>query len=503
MYNKLAGMTGTAETEATEFQKIYKLKVQVIPTNKPIKRADKEDVIYKTENIKYKYIAQAIKELHKKKQPVLVGTVSIEKSERLSELLLKENIPHNVLNAKYHEKEAEIVAQAGRLGAITIATNMAGRGTDIVLGGNPEALAGGKGKEENLENYKKRLKKFEDICSKEKEQVIQAGGLFIIGTERHEARRIDNQLRGRSGRQGDPGASKFYLSLEDDLMRVFGGERMQKLMGALRMDEEAPITDRLLSRAIANAQRKVEGHNFEIRKHILEYDDVMNQQRMSVYALRNSIMEGKNLERQFLDRMTDVVSEVLNRTVSEDVKKEDWNIKQLVLALKHGFDVDLNLPPLESLEFETVNKEVEEKLKLRFEEKKEELQEHFNPLIQFLLLQTLDARWREHLENVDHLREGINLRAFAQKDPLVEYKKESFHLFESLNLLVATEVVEKFFKIKLSGDPSLKQEKQSYREEKEELKSFETQRSQGDRKLNRKQRRLQKSGSFKSNKIKI
>ena len=502
MYNKLSGMTGTAETEAAEFQKIYKLKVQVIPTNKPIKRKDEEDVIYKTELVKYKHIAKAIKKLHEKKQPVLVGTVSIEKSERLSELLKKENVPHNVLNAKYHEKEAEIVAQAGRLGSITIATNMAGRGTDIVLGGNPEALTGGKGKDESAENYKKRLKKFQDICEKEKEEVIKAGGLYIIGTERHEARRIDNQLRGRSGRQGDPGASKFYLSLEDDLMRIFGGERMGKLMGALRMDEEAPITDRLLSRAIASAQRKVEGHNFEIRKHILEYDDVMNQQRMSVYALRNSIMEGSHLERQFLDRMTDVVTEILNQTVSEEVKKEDWKLDQLIHALKHGFNMDLTLPPLEDLSFERVNEEVEKNLKQRFEDKKEELGEHFKPLIQFLLLETLDARWREHLENVDHLREGINLRAFAQKDPLVEYKKESFHLFEGLNLLVATEVVEKFFKIKLSGDPSLKREKESYQEQKKELSSFETPEDPNDRKLNRKQRRLQKSG-LKSKKIKI
>ena len=256
MYNKLAGMTGTAETEAEEFNKIYKLKVQVVPTNKPICREDHNDVIYKTSAVKYKNIGEMIKELNKKNQPVLVGTVSIEKSEHLSQILSSQNIDHKVLNAKYHEKEAEIVAQAGRKSAITIATNMAGRGTDIILGGNPEFLCGPKRKEETEQDYQKRYKKIQELCNKEKEEVLEAGGLFIIGTERHEARRIDNQLRGRSGRQGDPGASKFFLSLEDDLMRVFGGERMQKVMTTLKMDEEAPITDRLLTRAIANAQKK-------------------------------------------------------------------------------------------------------------------------------------------------------------------------------------------------------------------------------------------------------
>ena len=509
MYNKLAGMTGTAETEAEEFKKIYKLKVQVIPTNKPIRRDDHEDVIYKTSSVKYKHIGEMIKERHKKNQPVLVGTVSIEKSERLSQILASQNIPHKVLNAKYHEKEAEIVAQAGRKSAITIATNMAGRGTDIILGGNPDFLCGPKRKEESDLDYQKRRSQTQEQCQKEREEVIQAGGLFIIGTERHEARRIDNQLRGRSGRQGDPGASKFYLSLEDDLMRVFGGERMQKLMTTLRMDEEAPITDRLLSRAIANAQKKVEGHNFEIRKHLLEYDDVMNQQRTAIYKKRKEIMLGKNLERLFLNQLEELISDRLDQIANEDMKKEQWNLTGLQSFLKRLFDLELTFPPLEELTLEHINLSVQKSVQNRFEEKKQELKEHFEPLIQFLFLQTIDARWREHLENVDHLREGINLRSFAQKDPLVEYKKETFHLFESLNLTVAREVIEKFFKIQVSDEDhfeNTKSEQLIYNNSSDKPSSFTPSQTQhrppSGRNLNRRQRR-QRSQSFKKQKIKI
>ena len=509
MYNKLAGMTGTAATEAEEFRKIYKLKVQVIPTNKPIHRTDHEDVIYKTEAMKYKYIGEMIKTLHAKHQPILVGTVSIEKSERLSQILSQQNIPHKVLNAKYHEKEAEIVAQAGRESAITIATNMAGRGTDIILGGNPDFLCGPKRKEESESVYQERSRKVRELCQKEREVVVQAGGLFIIGTERHEARRVDNQLRGRSGRQGDPGASKFYLSLEDDLMRVFGGERMQKIMTTLKMDEEAPITDRLLTRAIANAQKKVEGHNFEIRKHLLEYDDVMNQQRTAIYKMRRNIMRGDNLDREFLDRLGELMSDFLDQTANEEMKKEQWNLKALANFLKRVFNLEIKLPALEQLTLEHINSTVQNSVKNRFEEKKQDLKEHFKPLIQFLFLQTIDARWIEHLENVDHLREGINLRAFAQKDPLVEYKKETFHLFESLNLTVAAEVIEKFFKIQISSDAQFeRREKEDliYNETEAEGFSFpspqqiQSSRANHERPLNRKQRRLQ---SQKKQRIKI
>ena len=507
MYNKLAGMTGTAETEAEEFRKIYKLRVQVIPTNKPIKREDEHDVIYKTESIKYKHIGEKIKTLYKKNQPVLVGTVSIEKSERLSQILESQNIPHKVLNAKYHEREAEIVAQAGRKAAITIATNMAGRGTDIVLGGNPDFLSGGRQKEEAESDYQNRLAKVQEACSKEKEEVIQAGGLFILGTERHEARRIDNQLRGRAGRQGDPGASKFYLSLEDDLMRIFGGERMKKLMTAFRMDEDAPITDRLISRGIANAQRKVEGHNFEIRKHLLEYDDVMNQQRMAIYRMRRSIMKKEGLERMFLDHLGDLISHHLDQVVNENIKKEDWDFESLSHFLKRMFNIDFTWRNRESLNLETVNETVQNEIKKSFNEKKEELGGHFEPVIQFLFLQTIDAYWREHLENVDRLREGIQLRSFAQKDPLVEYKKETFHMFEALNLSVAGEVIEKFFKIQISQEAGFQR-----REEAPELIYNDPDSSvfqapqipkpnqQAERNLNRKQRRRQ---SMKKQRIKI
>ena len=459
MYNKLAGMTGTAETESVEFGKIYNLGVKVIPTHEPIRRTDENDVVYKTEEIKYNKIVEVIKAKHKENQPVLVGTINIEKSERLSRLLQKERVPHKVLNAKHHEQEAEIVAQAGRKGAITIATNMAGRGTDIILGGNPE-FAAGKSLEDSEEGKtqsvdEKLLSRFRDICAKEREVVVKAGGLFIIGTERHESRRIDNQLRGRSGRQGDPGGSCFYLSLEDDLMRVFGGERMKKIMSTLRMDEEIPITDRLLTRAIANAQKKVEAHNFEIRKQLLEYDDVMNQQRKAVYSLRREVMKKENLERIFRDRLSDVVSDILDQFAGENQRKEEWNLPALSSSMRQFFNLDTTFPPLEAVTEEAVTEKVRSEVEKQFEVKKQELGEHFEPLIQYVLLNTIDMRWTEHLSNIDHLREGINLRAYAQKDPLVEYKKESFNMFERVNLSVAEETVEKIFKVRLNVEPDL------------------------------------------------
>ena len=457
MYNKLAGMTGTAETEAVEFSKIYKLDVKVIPTHEPVRRMDQNDVIYKTEAIKYRKIAEVIKERHQERQPVLVGTINIEKSERLSRILQKERVPHKVLNAKRHELEAEIVAQAGRKGAVTIATNMAGRGTDIILGGNPDFLAGKslKSSHKDTQTDEERIQTFRELCAKERDEVVKAGGLFIIGTERHESRRIDNQLRGRSGRQGDPGGSCFYLSLEDDLMRVFGGERMKKVMSTLRMDEEVPITDRLLTRAIANAQKRVEAHNFEIRKQLLEYDDVMNQQRKAIYGLRRQVMKGENLERIFLDRLSDVISDILDQFAGEQQRKEEWNLKALSSAMKQFFNLEVDFPSLETVTEESVTDRVRTAVETRFREKKKELKEHFEPLIQYVLLRTIDMRWTEHLSHIDHLREGINLRAYAQKDPLVEYKKESFNMFERVNLSVALETVEKIFKVQLSLDPEL------------------------------------------------
>ncbi|MCY4512432.1 MAG: preprotein translocase subunit SecA [Bdellovibrionales bacterium] len=514
MYNKLAGMTGTAETEAVEFNKIYSLDVKVIPTHEPIRRKDHNDVVYKTEQIKYKKIAELIKECHEHHQPVLVGTVNIEKSERLSHLLHKERIPHKVLNAKHHEQEAEIVAQAGRKGAITIATNMAGRGTDIILGGNPEFLAGyKKNSEKETEKDTERLKKFQDLCGKEREEVVKAGGLCIIGTERHESRRIDNQLRGRSGRQGDPGASCFYLSMEDDLMRVFGGERMKNIMSTLRMDEEEPITDRLLTRAIANAQKKVEAHNFEIRKQVLEYDDVMNQQRKAIYELRRQVMKGKNLEEVFRDKLSDVISDILDQFAGENQRREEWNLPALSSSLKQLFNLEITFPSVETLTADTVTEQVQEVIGKQFEVKKQELGEHFEPLIQYVLLQTIDARWMEHLSNIDHLREGINLRAYAQKDPLVEYKKESFNMFEKVNLSVAGETVEKIFKVRLNVEPELEMPKDQSREliynEDSQISGFAmappsanpSQSESGNQQLNREQRRRQ--NKQKKHRIKI
>lgn len=511
MYKKLAGMTGTAETEAEEFKKIYSLDVKVIPTNQQIRRTDYNDEIYKTEEIKYKKIVEQIKELHKKHQPVLVGTISIERSEKISQYLTKQSVTHNVLNAKHHNKEAEIVAQAGRKDAITIATNMAGRGTDIILGGNPEFLAGKKQGVQQDADYKNRLKKFQEICGQERQEVLEAGGLFIIGTERHESRRIDNQLRGRSGRQGDPGDSKFFLSLEDDLMRVFGGERMHKMMSTLRMDEEVPIADRLLTRAIAGAQRKVEGHNFEIRKHLLEYDNVMNQQRMAIYTLRKKIMKGENLERIFLDRLGDVISERLDYLVGEDKRKEQWDMQGLSTFLTQVFNLEIKFPNLDQLTVERLNEQIKKDIQSRFLEKKTELGEHFESLIQFLCLQIIDSRWREHLENVDHLREGINLRAFAQKDPLVEYKKESFSMFESVNLSISNELVENFFKIQLDKNADLKRGDQGseslfYNEndmvEQQSFPNDSSSSSQDQQTANRQQRRSQGKRS-KKQRIKI
>ena len=348
MYSKLSGMTGTADTEAAEFKKIYKLDVVVIPTNKDISRVDSEDVVYKTENGKFKAIVEDVKARHVKGQPVLIGTASIEKSELLSAFLKREGIRHDVLNAKAHAREAEIVAQAGRKGTITIATNMAGRGTDIVLGGNAEVMARKVvGTEEDTPEFQAELLRFKKQCDDERKEVVAAGGLCIIGTERHESRRIDNQLRGRSGRQGDPGESKFYLSLEDALMRIFNGERIQKIMTMLNIPEDEPITARMVTNSIEGAQRKVEGHHFDVRKNLIEYDDVMTQQRNAIYGMRRRALEGQEIERTVLDMLGDVVSNLLDTYVPVDRKKEEWSTEGLnnALATQFGFKVDFEKRP--------------------------------------------------------------------------------------------------------------------------------------------------------------
>ena len=469
MYDKLAGMTGTAETEAIEFAKIYKLNVFVVPTNKPICREDQNDIIYKSQKAKFKAILEEIKSAHQAGQPVLVGTVSIENSEKLSAFLKSEGIRHNVLNAKHHEREAEIIAQAGRFGAVTIATNMAGRGTDIVLGGNPEFLSRAELSAEADESLKdKSLQKFQQSCEEEKQKVLKAGGLYIIGTERHESRRIDNQLRGRSGRQGDPGASCFFLSLEDDLLRIFGGQNMQKVMDMMKVQDDEAIRHGMVTRSIARAQKRVEGHNFDIRKHLLEYDNVMNQQRTVIYKMRRNIMNAGKVERQCLDFLSDVSSFIADTYVGEDKKPESWNLKGMAQAVlkQFGFALRDMKEQTKDLSAEPVIELLKSEVKTHYDQKKEDLGEHFQEVAQFILLNTLDARWKEHLENIDHLKEGINLRAYAQKDPLVEYKKESFALFERMSFQVASESMEKLFKIQLQvGDPADYPQHQSLNEE--------------------------------------
>lgn len=447
MYQKLSGMTGTADTEAVEFRKIYNLGVAVIPTNKPIKRIDVEDIVFKTEEAKYKAITRDIRERHEKGQPVLVGTASIEKSETLSKWLKREGVRHEVLNAKHHEREAEIVALAGRKGTVTIATNMAGRGTDIKLGGNPEVMARREADPENPDAYIQAVEKFKVICENEKKDVIAAGGLYIVGTERHESRRIDNQLRGRSGRQGDPGESKFYLSLEDNLMRIFNGERIQKIMTMLNIPEEEPITHKMVTNAIENAQRKVEGHHFDIRKNLLDYDNVMNMQRNAIYKMRRQILEGKDIERSLLDMMGDVVSVILDTFVPQDGKQSDWNIEGLnnALLVQFGFQ----LPPEVATSADKIEAHISTTVKQIFAEQKKSMGQFFEQISKMIMLNSIDQRWKEHLYTIDKVKEGINLRAYGQKDPLIEYKKEAFKAFEQLNNVIKSDTLEKVMRVQL------------------------------------------------------
>ena len=450
MYDKLSGMTGTAYTEAVEFKKIYNLNVSVIPTNKPIRRNDVEDIVYKTEQAKYKAITSDIKERHQKGQPVLVGTASIEKSETLSAWLKKEGVRHDVLNAKHHEREAEIIALAGRKGTVTIATNMAGRGTDIMLGGNAEVMAKKAIDAEDTPEYVDAVAKFKKQCEEEKKEVIEAGGLYIVGTERHESRRIDNQLRGRAGRQGDPGESRFYLSLEDNLMRIFNGERIQKIMGMLNIPEDEPITHKMVTNAIEGAQRKVEGHHFDIRKHLLDYDDVMNQQRNAIYKMRRQILEGKDIERSLLDMLGDVVSVTLDTHMAVEAKKEEWNFEGLNNSLMSHFGFKLELS--RSLSAEQVQSEITTRVKKIFDIQKQSMGPFFEQISKMIMLNAIDHRWKEHLYTIDKVKEGINLRAYGQKDPLIEYKKEAFHAFEYLNNTIKSDTIEKMMRVQLVAE---------------------------------------------------
>jgi len=436
MYDKLSGMTGTAETEAAEFEKIYGLDVAVIPTNVDMVRADNPDLVYRTEEEKYRAVIDEIADSNEIGQPVLVGTVSIEKSERLSKLLQRRKVKHVVLNAKYHEREADIVTQAGRLGAVTIATNMAGRGTDIVLGGNPDGLARMEADPaQDPEGYEAAVEKFRTQCAEDKAKVLDAGGLQIIGTERHESRRIDNQLRGRSGRQGDPGATRFFLSFEDDLMRIFASDGVRKMMDRLGMEEDVPIESKMVTKSIERAQTQVEGRNFEMRKHLLEYADVMNKQREAVYRLRKRILEGVE-GRDYIHRVVgEIIGSLVDRFCPEEADPDDWETASLDTEYRAYFGrriedlgVDwetISLPDLEDLLVSGAREHYASRVE-QFGE------ENFARLERFLLLDTADRQWKDHLLALDHLREGIGLRAYGQRNPLVEYKRESYALFEDM-----------------------------------------------------------------------
>ena len=451
MYQKLAGMTGTAETEATEFDKIYKLVVVAIPTNQPLIRDEYPDVVYRTEREKFNAVVAEIKELNELGRPVLVGTTSIEKSERLSTLLKRRGVKHVVLNAKYHEKEAEIIAQAGSKEAVTIATNMAGRGTDIVLGGNPEFQARIKLRtrnlnfEDNLEEHRREVGKILPSWKEEHETVISLEGLHIIGTERHEARRIDNQLRGRSGRQGDPGSSRFYLSLEDDLMRIFGSENISGIMQKLGMEEGIPIESKLITRQIERAQKQIEARNFEIRKHLLEYDDVMNKQREEIYRFRRELLEEQDQRDYILRLAEDILIEFLDSHTKQEIDPEQWDLKNLKVNLNrvYGIDFPEDVDQLERLELE---EKLLERIRSRYDEKEEQIgPEMMRWYERMVMLQLIDQQWKDHLLSLDHLKEGIGLRGYGQRDPLVEYKRESFGLFEDLWNRATYEMVRMLF----------------------------------------------------------
>ncbi len=464
MYEKLSGMTGTADTEAKEFNEIYKLEVVVIPTNRPLMRIDNPDVIYKTRKEKYLAVIEDIIDCHKRGQPVLVGTISIEDSEHLAEQLKKRGTPHNVLNAKQHGREALVVAQAGRKGAVTIATNMAGRGTDIVLGGNAEMMAQAEADAAESEDrdavFKAAFEKFQPQCAKEKEEVLAAGGLYILGTERHESRRIDNQLRGRSGRQGDPGASRFYLSLEDDLLRIFGSQRVAFVMDKLRIPDGEPIEHGMISRAIENAQKKVEEHNFDIRKHLIDYDDVMNRQREVIYAQRREILGGEDIRGTIESILDETIEDTVASFCPDKTRPDEWDWQRLGEDFLNQFAF---LPELESFDQEKNNRDdLEDLLKQQAKARLAEKEEEFTPpvmehLCQVLLLQTIDSQWKGHLLAVDHLKEGIGLRGYGQKDPKGEYKREAFELFMQMMGQVRQEVLQKLFRVQLAHEEDVEQ----------------------------------------------
>ena len=493
MYKKLSGMTGTAETEATEFRKIYGLEVAAVPTNKPLAREEAPDVVYRTEKEKWEAVVNGIvqedgtksvgiRQLWESGQPVLVGTISIEKSEKLAELLKRAGIPHQVLNAKAHEREAKVIAQAGRKHAVTVATNMAGRGTDILLGGHPESLTrehclknklampyasagplvGPEGEATGTvlfqhegrvyqvpqEQWKPVYDQFAEECRQEHDEVVAMGGLHVLGTERHEARRIDNQLRGRAGRQGDPGSSRFFLSLEDDLLRIFGGDRIKALMWRLGMKEGIPIESKLISKRIENAQKGVEAQNFEARKHLLEYDDVMNKQRQTVYDIRRAILEGKDQKEYVLSVAEDIAGELVEMHCPRTEHAAKWDVPQLAKETFNQYGIDLKglAPNLEDSSHEQILGALVDGVKAKYEEKEKLFgSEMMRWLERHIILDIVDGQWKDHLLTLDHLKEGIGLRGYGQKDPLIEFKKEAFILFEDMMNRIDTETVRFLF----------------------------------------------------------
>jgi preprotein translocase subunit SecA len=468
LYEKLSGMTGTAETEAAEFASTYKLDVIVIPTHMPMVRKDNADVIYRTLPEKWDAVILEIKDCHDRGQPTLVGTVSVENSELISRRLMKASVTHNVLNAKYHEREAEIVAQAGRKGSVTIATNMAGRGTDILLGGNPDFMAREFLKRDEIDpdeatddQWRVAFERAKRIVEDEHMEVIALGGLHIIGTERHESRRIDNQLRGRAGRQGDPGSSRFFLSLEDDLMRIFAGDKVKALMQRLGMEQGVAIESKMVSKRIEAAQKSVEGRNFEARKHLLEYDDVMNRQRETIYGLRRQLMEEPD-QREYLlgdppaaGVAYDLLSDITRQYLNPDVSPDDWDIENYKIQVKTIYDFDADSEGLDLQRYtsqEAVNA-IWERVKLRYQQKEEQIgPEAMRTYERIIMLNIIDAQWKDHLLSLDHLKQGIGLVGYGQKDPLVEYKKQSFDLFQEMLDRIDTTTIRSLFNLQVVSE---------------------------------------------------
>ncbi len=482
LYDKLAGMTGTAMTESEEFGEIYKLDVVEIPTNKPMIRKDNNDVVYKTEKAKFNAVIEQIEQCHAKGQPVLVGTISIEKSEVLSAMLKRKGIKHEVLNAKYHEKEAEIIAQAGKFGSVTIATNMAGRGTDIMLGGNSEFLAKAEmrrmGISEELiveatgfadtdnqeildarKTFAELEKKYKDEIGEEADKVREAGGLFIIGTERHESRRIDNQLRGRAGRQGDPGESRFFLSLEDDLLRLFGGERVTRIMDTIAGEEDIPLEIKALTNIIESAQKKIESRNFAIRKNVLQYDDVMNRQRELIYDQRNKVLDGENLKDSILHMLDETVSDAVDFYCPKALSSEEWNLEGLKEKFAGWIKCDYDLTDHENFDRDEAAKTLTEEGHRAYEAREQELGEKImRDLERKILLYNVDVKWMDHIDAMDELKRGIGLRAYGQHDPVVEYRSEGFDMFDEMTRSIREDTVKLLLTVRVAGEEDVKRE---------------------------------------------